>query len=112
MQHLYYIFGFSNDRITLDVGPGVILISLNIEGNYNEIAFNNTQPDVIRVRIYSPVSINASQTILSNFPNLVQADLNYVRMDGFPLFYSNLEEMRFRNLMLSRYNHRFSTCQD
>ena len=100
VQHYDTFYGFTNDRITLDVGPGVILISLSIEGDNNEIAFNNTQPDVIRVRIYSPVSINASQTILSNFPNLVRADLNYVRMDGFPLFYSNLEEMRLNNLTL------------
>ena len=101
MRHFYHFFGLNNDRITLDVGPGVTDFSAEVEGENNEIVFNNTQPDVIRVRILSFfVSINASQTILSSFPNLVRADLNYIRMDGFPLFYSNLEEMRLRDLIL------------
>ena len=54
--------GFNNDRITLDVGPGIIVLSLSIDGNYNEIVFNTTQPDVTRLYIYSPISINASDT--------------------------------------------------
>ena len=97
VTQVYSFSVFNNDRITLDVGPGVIEFTLINEGDNNEIVFNNTQPDLIRVSL---VSINAGQTILSSFRNLPLADLNDVRMDGFPLFFSNLEEMRLNSLML------------
>ena len=100
VAHSGIFSGFKNDRLTLDVGPGVTALTLGIEGDNNEIVFNNTQPDITRIYIYSPVSINASQTILSNFPNLVRAAFNYVRMDGFPLFYSNLRALRLDILSL------------
>ena len=47
------------------------------------------------------LSINVSQTILSNFPNLVRPNFDNVRMYGFPLFYSNIEILRISALMLS-----------
>ena len=103
VAHVDTFSGFSNDRLTLDVGPGVIGITLTIEGDDNEIVFNTTQPDVVRVYISSfdsPFSVNASQTFLSSFPNLYRADFHFLRMEGFPLFYSNVGEMRLDGLII------------
>ena len=47
VEHVNIFYGINNDRITLDVGPGVIELTLNIIGDYNEIVFSNTQPNVI-----------------------------------------------------------------
>ena len=100
VEHVYTFYGIDNDRITLDVGPGVIELTLNIIGDYNEIVFSNTQPNVISLFSHTTLSINVSQTILSNFPNLVRPNFDNVRMYGFPLFYSNIENLRISNLML------------
>ena len=69
------------------------VLSLSFRGDKNEIVFNNTQPSVTGLFIATVLSINASQTFLDSFPNLYNGD-------GFPLFYSNIEEIRLNNLML------------
>lgn len=99
-SHVYTLSGFNNDMIALDIGPGVIVLSLIINGIDNEITFTSSQPNITRVSITSRGSVNLSQTILNSFPNLELFDISFIRMDGFPLFYSDLKYLRMDSLML------------
>ncbi|KAI6653402.1 Leucine-rich glioma-inactivated protein 1-like [Oopsacas minuta] len=95
----FYIQELDQQTINVSIDTRVVRLDLIVEGN-NEIVFISDNPNVTSLMITTHGSLTVSKDFLSGFSNLQYVYLEFLTLDGFPVFYTQLIEISLDSLIL------------
>ncbi|KAI6653400.1 Fibrillin-2-like [Oopsacas minuta] len=98
-SQLFNVQQIDQQTIDIEIDQRVLSLDLIVEGN-NVIVFNTDHPNVTTLKITTNGSLTASKDFLSGFSNLQYVYLEFLTLDGFPVFYTQLIEIRLDSLIL------------